>query len=169
MNTFDLPMDTKNRDCTCGGPAKFVATSCPECGAQGMRVRAGTVKYLLHIMAREKAVDRIYGLCLTPDCSVSWYAQDGSHSFSVDDTDTPIWTKAGAEPVYACYCNEITRQMVIDAVEKKGLRTLEEIVAHYKGKTQTACAMKNPSGKCCEETFNAMITEALTNYLGCSK
>lgn len=164
---MDLPMDTKNRDCTCGGPAKQIETPCPECGEKGERVKAGTVRYLLRDTFRAEAVDTIYGLCLSPECSVSWYAQDGSHHFGIDQTDTPIWTKKGADPAYVCYCHEITAPMIAQAIDKKGLRTVEEIVLHYRGEMTCTCAVKNPSGQCCFEYFEQVIGEALKEYLSC--
>jgi len=165
---MDLPMDTKNRDCTCGGPPEFIETTCPKCGEKGARVKSGTVRYLLDDEHRKAVTDKIYGLCLSPDCEVSWYAQDGTHHFTTDQTQTPIWTKKDADPVMACYCNEITRQMVEDAVKKKGLRDMESIITHYRGEVQSTCAVKNPMGKCCTEAFGEMIDEALLDYLKCN-
>lgn len=165
---MDLPMDTKNHDCGCGGPARYVETVCPECGETGLRVKAATVRYHLHEKLRADVTDRIYGLCLKPTCTVAWYAQDADHAFTTKQTDTPIWTKADASPVMACYCNEITRDMVYKAVAKKGLRTMEEIVGHYRDEMKRACAASNPSGQCCSESFEAMIGEALKEYLKCN-
>lgn len=164
---MDLPMDTKNRECGCGGPPKVIETPCPECGAQGMRVKAGTVRYHLREAHRDKAVEKIYGLCLSPDCAVAWYAQDGTHHFTTDQTDTPIWTKTGADPKYVCYCNEITAPMIAEAIDRKGLRTMDEIVAHYRGEMQCACATRHPSGQPCCDEFEEVIREALVEYLNC--
>jgi len=165
---MDLPMNTKSPTCGCGGPPKFIETTCPKCGEKGMRVRAGTVRYLLKDDFREDVQDKIYGLCLSPDCETSWYSQDGSHSFTTEQTDTPIWTKTGADPVYICYCNEITREMVADAVAKKGLRSYEEIVLHYRDEISSTCAVKNPSGQCCVDAFEKVIAEELKAYLKCN-
>ncbi|CCH49073.1 (2Fe-2S)-binding protein [Pseudodesulfovibrio piezophilus] len=164
---MDLPMNTKSTTCTCGGPAKYIETVCPCCGEKGMRVKAGTVRYLLTDTFREQAVEKIYGLCLSPDCSVAWYAQDGSHHFTVDQTDTPIWSKRGAEPAYICYCNRITREMIRHGVAVKGLRTMEEIVLLHRSEVTSACATRHPAGQCCEETFAQIIAEEVKESLGC--
>lgn len=165
---MDLPMDTKNHDCGCGGPAKHVETVCPTCGEVGLRVKAATVRYHLHDDLREEVTDRIYGLCLTPTCEVAWYAQEEDHAFTTKQTETPIWTKAGASPVMACYCNEITREMVSHAVKVKGLRTMEEIILLHRDEISRACAANNPSGQCCQEHFEKMIGEELTDYIKCN-
>ncbi len=165
---MDLPMDTKNHSCSCGGPAEFVEAQCPTCGEKGARVKVGTVRYHLHTELRADATDKIYGLCLSPDCNVAWYAQDGSHHFTTSQTDTPIWAKADAAPVMACYCNEITKEMVADAVSKKGLRGMEEIILHYRDEMKSMCAVKNPMGRCCTDAFEAMLAEALKDYLACN-
>ncbi|QJB56420.1 (2Fe-2S)-binding protein [Pseudodesulfovibrio sp. zrk46] len=165
---MDLPMNTKSETCGCGGPPKTIETECPHCGQKGMRVRAGTVRYLLFDSYRDEVKDKIYGLCLTPDCMVSWYAQDGTHHFKTSQTMTQIWTKEDADPVYVCYCHEITRQMISDAIAKKGLRTIEEIINHYYGEMKCSCATNNPSGQCCFENFEKIIAEELKDYLGCS-
>lgn len=156
---FDLPMDTKNRNCGCGGPPTHVEPPCPVCGVSGMRVKGGTVRYLLKGDFTREAVATIYGLCLTPDCDVSWYAQDGSHHFTTEQASVPIWTKADADPVYACYCNDITREMVEDAVRDHDLKTWESIVEHYRDELVCTCAVKNPSGQCCSEVFEKMIRD----------
>ena len=166
---MDLPMNTKSDTCGCGGPPSHVDVPCPSCGAKGMRVKAGTVRYHLNEEFRGDA-EGIYGLCLSADCEVSWYAQDGSHHFTTAQTETPIWTKDGADPVYACYCNEITRDMVRYCVSRKGMRTPEEIYAHYlDGEPVCACAARNPSGQCCNETFEKMIGEELMETLRCKR
>lgn len=160
-STMDLPMNTKNENCGCGGPPTHIDEPCPVCSEKGMRVKAATVRYHLYEAFRDDA-DGIYGLCLSPCCEVAWYAQDGSHHFTTEQTATPIWTKKGADPEYACYCNEITRDMVSHCVSVKGMRTMEEIFAHYLDEEPVcACAVKNPSGQCCTETFEKMISEEL--------
>jgi len=165
---MDLPMDTKNHACTCGGPAQFIETTCPGCNEKGARVKAATVRYHLKDTFRTDTTDKIYGLCLSPDCEVSWYAQDGTHHFTTQQTDTQIWAKADADPIMACYCNEITRPMVADAVGKKGLRGMEEIILHYRDEMKSMCAVKNPMGRCCSEEFEKMIAEELEAYLRCN-
>ncbi len=133
-----------------------------------MRVRVGTVRYLLRDEFRDDVTDKIYGLCLSADCKVSWYAQDGSHSFTTDQTDTPIWTKTGADPEYVCYCHGITRPMIADAVGKKGLRSIDDIIKLYCDEVKCSCATNNPSGQCCFEYFEKVIAEELKDYLGCN-
>lgn len=159
----DLPMDTKNRDCTCGGPPEFIETACPKCGEKGVRVKSGTVRYLLDSEHRTAVSDKIYGLCLSSDCAVSWYAQDDSHHFTTDQTATPIWTKADVDPIMACYCNKITKEMVFDAVKTNGLNDMQSIIEYYRDEMKSMCAVKNPTGKCCSEAFNVMIQEAPKN------
>jgi len=158
---LDLPMDTKNHSCTCGGPASHLEEKCPGCGQSGMRVKGGTVRYLLKGEHTKEAESKIYGLCLSPDCKVAWYAQDGSHHFTTQQASVPIWTKLDADPVYACYCNEITRPMVEEAVREHGLTSWESIVDHYRDDNICTCALKNPSGKCCSEAFEEMIAEVV--------
>jgi len=158
---MDLPMDTKNHKCTCGGPPAFIETPCPGCGEKGARVKSGTVRYQLKDEFRKDAADKIYGLCISPDCKVSWYAQDGSHHFTTAQAGTPIWTKTDADPVMACYCNKITQPMVAEAVKEHGLTDMETIILHYRDKMESMCAVKNPSGRCCSEEFDKMIQAAV--------
>lgn len=164
---MDLPMNTRSESCGCGGPPEYVETPCPKCGEKGARVKAGTVRFHLRDEFRGDVVDKIYGLCLSPDCDVSWYAQDGSHAFSTEQTDTQIWTKKDADPQMACYCNGITREMVAFGVSRKGLRTMEEIILLHRDKMERACAAKNPSGRCCQEHFEKMIAEELLESMRC--
>ena len=156
-------MDTRNQKSSCGGPPEYVDTECPHCGEKGLRVKSGTVRYLLNKEHRDKAKAKTYGLCLTPDCDVAWYAEGETHHFITEQTYTPIWTKDNADPVMACYCNEITKEMVATAVKQHGLHDMVSIITHYRGKVDSKCAVRNPAGRCCTEGFNAMIQEALSS------
>lgn len=160
----ELPMDTRGQEGGCGGPPVYVDTPCPRCGETGRKVKPGTVRRLLHGEHKPAARAGAYGLCLTPDCGVAWYATEDNHHFTTAQTDTRIYTKADADPVMACYCSEITRDMVFDAVRDHGLRDMVAIITHYRGEVKSKCAARNPEGRCCTEGFNAMIREALQAF-----
>lgn len=155
----ELPMDTSGS--SCGGPPVLTETRCPRCGEKGRHVKSGTVRYLLNKEYKHDVTDKAYGLCLTSDCDIAWYAQDGSHHFTTGQAGTSIWTKNDTDPVMACYCNEITRQMVFDAVRNEELHDMQSIIIHYRGDIQSKCAVRNPEGRCCTEAFNSMINEAM--------
>ena len=59
-----------------------------------------------------------------------------------------------------CYCSELTRGEIKNAV-KKGYQTIAD-VRKYTGKNLTGqCAEKNPSGKCCGSEFLMEIKKAI--------
>lgn len=158
-----LQMDTTEQESSCGGPPVYVDAPCPKCAEKGQRVKSGTVKALLNKSHRADVKDKTYGVCMTPDCDVSWYANDGTHHFTIADTATQIWTKSDAKETMACYCNEITKQMVTRAVKDHGLNDMVSIIKHYRGAVVSKCAVRNPAGRCCTEGFNQMINEAMVS------
>ena len=155
-----LPMDTRDSESSCGGPPEYIDTNCPQCGKPGRRVKRGTVRHLLNKEFKGRVQDNVYGLCLSADCDVAWYAQAGTHHFKTNQIDTSIWTKSDTAPVMACYCNEITKEMVFEGVHEHGLHNMQSIIRHFRGEIQSKCAVRNPEGRCCTEAFNVMIKEA---------
>jgi len=59
-----------------------------------------------------------------------------------------------------CYCNQITRDEIVETIKEKGIMTISEVKNHLRDKITSNCAELNPTGKCCHVTFQAVIDEA---------
>ncbi|MHA2391249.1 MAG: (2Fe-2S)-binding protein [Promethearchaeota archaeon] len=62
-----------------------------------------------------------------------------------------------------CYCNEITKKEIIQTIKKTGLKTIPEIKNYLRDEIISNCEELNPTGKCCHESFNAVIQKVIEN------
>ncbi len=129
---------------------------CPECGRQGQVVGDLTVESLV----KEDNIRKVAGkgsfyLCREPDCSVVYY--NGDRVYGTQALKVPVWFKEGAgEDSPICYCADITRREIRDAVAS-GRKTRAEI-RNYTGKSRRSnCIRKNPAGRCCDQEFDEEI------------
>ena len=140
----------------------LVPPPCPQCDQTGIMVRDLTVQNLLSQEAKNRLVKpNAYYLCSNPDCKISYYSIKAKHFFDINDVKVPIWFKKDANPVYACYCNKLTKEEVIAFVKETGIDDMNKIIIRLRGKVKNTCVAKNPSGQCCNEYFNELITQGL--------
>ncbi len=154
-------MDCGCTNCTCDDNGETITTPCPECGISGNQVPERAVKANL----RKEVSLSIKGsgiyLCTDGECGVSYFSEDYSLKFDLSDLRKPLWYKKSADPVIACYCNNITEEQVVTAVEKHDLKSWQEIVLHYQKKSLCLCKKLNPTGKCCTDFFYSVINKTL--------
>jgi len=141
----------------------LAAPPCPQCNHQGIMVRNITVQNLILPELKEKIVDKdTYYLCSDLECNISYYDISGKNSFEIKDVKVPIWYKKNATPVFACYCNKISKEEVINIVKTTGLTDMNKIIIHLRGKVKNTCVAKNPSGQCSNDFFHEIIEQGLT-------
>ena len=101
-----------------------------------------------------------YLICRTADCAAVYFHPKGD-VFKQEDVLVPVYFKAGAEPVYACYCAGVTKAQVLAAVEKTGATRWAAIIKEITGAVPKCnCGEKNPLEKCCSENaYAAAIAE----------
>lgn len=138
-----------------------MAPPCPQCSQQGQLVRKLTVRSLLIPKLKNRVLDIAYYLCMSSDCKVSYYSNTPNEIFTTKDVKVPIWYKKDAHPKYACYCNKITDEEVINTVKETGLSDMQEIIKFLREKVKCACVAMNPSGQCCTPLFPEAITIGL--------
>lgn len=119
---------------------------CPVCHQPGQKVNIKTVRSLLKEEIGKHLQEAEYFICLTPDCSVSYYTKTGAN-FQKDDLTVPIWFKE-ASPVPICYCTNVTDAEILDhVVRRQCCSNLEDIQVHTGANTGKECLTKNPTGK----------------------
>lgn len=123
---------------------------CPQCGIKGKKVNIVTVKSLVQRAVKQNAS---YQICLNSECDVAYFNSDGSIFYSKKDLKVAIWYKdLEDDKVPICYCSNLTRAEIREAVDK-GYTTASEI-RKYTGKSITGnCLTKNPTGKCCHQAL----------------
>lgn len=126
---------------------------CPVCGKAGEVVQGDTVRKLLK-PGLTAPWDR-YLVCRTPACAAVYFHPKGD-LFKQADVAVPVHFKAGAEPVYACYCAGVTKAQVLAAAAKTGATRWSVIIKEITGAVPKCnCEEKNPLGKCCSENAYA--------------
>ena len=134
--------------------------ACPICGKTGVPVENVTVKHILKKELRDKLTDDEHWLCMSEECRVAYYTESDA-IFNKEDIKVPIWFKKDADPKYACYCNNITEEQVIETVLNKGLDNMKDIIVSINGKVKSQCKVKNPMGKCCTHAFSEAIKKGM--------
>lgn len=153
MGCCDVPKEDVNNN-------EKEISLCPLCQTQGEKVNKKTAVSLV----KDNIVDNIseskYWLCKNSDCEVVYYNNDANQTFTHGQIKVPVWFKTYATPTYACYCEEVTKDTIIEAVLEKGANTLEDIQQMTGANTGKECLTKNPRGKCCGGTVKQMLEEA---------
>ena len=126
---------------------------CPVCGKQGTLVKNITVKNMVLNELVEQIGDNEYYLCMNEECDIKVNKQQ---------VKVPIWFKKDADPKYACYCNEVTEEQVIEAVVKLGAKTVKEVNAITGAMKNSNCKENNPLGVCCHKIIQEAIDKGLT-------
>lgn len=124
---------------------------CPKCSNPGIEVKNETVINLLK-EAYKKNVARkdIYSICTNPVCQLSYFSK--SSVFSVNDVKKSIWFKNTNPDVPICYCSNITRGEIYNAVTN-GCETIEAVQKYTDKNITGNCLKENPLGKCCRNVF----------------
>ncbi|MBL8163057.1 MAG: hypothetical protein JNJ61_13815 [Anaerolineae bacterium] len=130
---------------------------CPVSGTRGRKVDTATVKCLLDISLNEVG-DMPYYFCRDRDCPVVYFAEDGSHTFEIQDVRERVFQKEMENrSVFVCYCFRYT---VGDIQEEGATVDNSQIVAAINEGIragQCACDWRNPQGDCCLGNVVALI------------
>ncbi len=135
---------------------------CPVCGEGGNTVKNVTVKHLILSELVEQVGDSDYFLCMNEECDITYYNTESNIKFNKQQVKVPIWFKKDANPKYACYCNKVTEEEVINAVVKDGATDMREVLKLTGAMNNSQCQKKNPLGKCCHQIIQASIDKALS-------
>lgn len=130
--------------------------ACPKCGQLGERVRNATVSSMV---AGEEVGDQDYYLCPNSACAVVYFQPGSAKVFRKSDVRVRVWFKETQEPLPICYCSNLTRQQIIEAV-KVGNTTIEAVRKATGANTTGKCLTENPTGRCCHQVFQALIDRA---------
>jgi len=135
---------------------------CPACKRQGTLVKNITVKHMVVDELIEQVSYFDYFLCLNEECDITYFNSEHNIKFCRQQVKVPIWFKKDANPKYACYCNKVTEEEVINAVVKDGATDMREVLKLTGAMNNSQCQKKNPLGKCCHQIIQASIDKALS-------
>jgi len=90
--------------------------------------------------------EQAYYFCDDPNCSVVYFAEDGS-VIKKSELRTVIATKDKSQEALVCYCFGISMK---DAIEKPETK---DFVIQQTKQGNCSCETSNPSGRCCLKDF----------------
>ncbi|SDC62517.1 MULTISPECIES: (2Fe-2S)-binding protein [unclassified Candidatus Frackibacter] len=127
--------------------------SCPQCNEVGSEVDHIAVDSIV----KAEVNDDGYLVCLNEDCKVVYFNE--LNSYDISDLTVQVYFKSASdEECPICYCSDLTRKEIKEAVAK-GYETIGQI-REYTGKKSTGnCKTKNPLGKCCHKIFQNEINK----------
>ena len=161
-----MEKETLNKWC-CGNLEKSSSGErknnlCPVCKKQGILVKNITAKHMVVDELKERVDDNNYFLCMSEECDITYYNSESTVKFNKQQVKEPIWFKKDANPKYACYCNKVTEEEIINAVVKDGATSMKEVLKITGAMSNPQCKKNNPLGKCCHQIIQNAIDKGLS-------
>lgn len=122
---------------------------CPINGEKGQRVAASTLRHLVKETKRSGIKGAGYYFCRASDCDTVYYHPESGQCFDKADLDIRVGLKETEDPIWLCYCFDISKKMIDEALEATGRSSFEALIRREVALGNCACEVKNPSGRCC--------------------
>jgi len=130
---------------------------CPSCGQPGIRVKEDAVKYnIVNFKRKHKETRTKWNICINPGCESSYFSF--KDLFTTSDLRKPLFFKDSSDDVPICYCSDLTRGEIKDAL-RNGCKTIKDVQKYTRKKITGHCETRNPLGKCCRNIFLRTISE----------
>ncbi|MGE5457573.1 MAG: (2Fe-2S)-binding protein [Methanococcaceae archaeon] len=132
---------------------------CPLCGLPSAEVNIEAVKHNVNESKQASlSSENKWHVCINPRCCCSYFSR--YVQFSITDLIVPLFFKDDSGNVPICYCSNLTRGEIKNAV-KNGCKNIDD-VRNFTGKNITGfCHERNPMGKCCRKVFLKTISDSL--------
>jgi hypothetical protein len=129
---------------------------CPDCSTPAISVLESAVMYNLKDSG-EKVLQQKqkWSICINQECNCFYFSKE--IKFTISDLIKPLWFKDRNDNVPICYCSDLTRGEIKEAVTK-GYKSIDEVQQFTKKNITGFCEQKNPLGKCCRNVFLKIIT-----------
>ena len=101
-----------------------------------------------------------YQMCINPTCEGA-YASGGKTVVKATEVKRELYFKDSSTRKIICYCNNVDRAQVTDAVKNHSLKSWEDVMGHYRSKVQEKCEFLHPLGTCCREEFSQFVEEMM--------
>lgn len=123
--------------------------SCPQCDTTGQSVDNATIKSLINVTLH-RVTDVKHRFCVSADCDVAYFAEDGSETFLTQELRERVYQKEpDAQDVLVCYCFFHTLGDIHASVDDEGKSPIIDDINEGIRQGQCACDWRNPQGNCC--------------------
>ncbi|MCW0484838.1 (2Fe-2S)-binding protein [Gaoshiqia sediminis] len=130
---------------------------CAKCGTPAITLNKEAVEDKTGKELNLSDKEKIY-TCPNPSCEIAYFTKE--LTFKSEDLFVPLFYKDKSDNVPICYCSNLTRGEIKNAV-KNGSKTIDDVQV-FTGKNMTGnCKIKNPVGQCCRNAFLYEIEQAL--------
>lgn len=99
----------------------------------------------------------VFQMCINPTCEGA-YSSNGKVVVKANEVKRELYFKDSSTRKIICYCNNVDRNQVTDAVKNEGLTKWENVMAHYRNKVQEKCEFLHPLGTCCRDEFDEFVS-----------
>lgn len=131
---------------------------CPNCNGLGLLVENMTVKCILLDKYKSHVLDsEQWNICANPGCEITYFTEKGK-KFTKSDVKVKVWYKEVTNDTPICYCSNLTRGEIINAM-KNGCKTISEVQKYTNKNITGKCRFKNPLGKCCRNVFMSSMAD----------
>lgn len=130
---------------------------CVKCGTPAIIVNKEAVEQNIKKEITFAKSDKLYA-CPNSDCKTVYFSN--KITVATDELVDSIFFKDSSDNVPICYCSNLTRGEIKNAV-KNGCRTISEVQEFTSKNITGNCKEKNPLGQCCKNSFLFEIEKAL--------
>jgi len=134
--------------------------TCPESGHRGRRVRPITLQSFLNTAPHELRDERPYFFCAASDCSVVYFAEDGTQVYTKEQVQVPVFQKEPWDGVPACYCFGFTPHDIWEEIARTGRSTVADLITQGVREGKCECEITNPQGSCCLGNVQQVVQAA---------
>ena len=134
--------------------------ACPTCKVAGAEVPNTVLRSNLKPDTYKKTVlEDDFNICMNPSCSVAYYTTERNQLIDKSELKRELYFKNGTEREIICYCNNVDKQQINDVVNKHNITDWDEAMGFYRSKVQEKCEILNPTGLCCRDLFDEVVSE----------
>jgi len=118
-------------------------------GKKGQSVPSETLRHLINKARRSEIKGTGYYFCKTADCDTVYYHPESGQTFEKTALIVRVGLKETEDPVWVCYCFDISKKMIWEGIESTGRFTSGNRIRQEVANGNCECEIKNPSGRCC--------------------
>lgn len=137
----------------CSEQTPAAKSPCPACGRPGSRVEQRTLLHQLRFPDNRQLPQTTFYFCANPACD--WVYFDGAaQHYTQAQLRRAVGQKSTNPERLICYCFDISARQIQEE-QQQGLTTSRDFVVQETQSGACACAITNPSGRCCLKDFPA--------------
>jgi hypothetical protein len=137
---------------------------CPVSGTKGKAVKVVTLQSLIKPEYQHRVTEGPYRYCAAQGCDVVYFAEDGSHVFTMGELKVLVGVKETGAPRPICYCFNHTVEEVFDEIRWTGKSTVPDDIKSRLNDEGCDCEHTNPQGSCCLGVVLSFVKDGVKRF-----